>query len=230
MHPFVTAARFTARTRQPIAEADHERTASAEAARPRRLSLDEARADIRLRCLAPADAHHITDLLERLSPHSRYQRYFRLLRSIPPADAERFVAANPGHLAVGAFDDDVLVGAAQYFRSSELPDHAEVAVEVADSHHRRRVGARLVDELAQLATGEGITHFTATVLAENRPVLGLIRHTGWNITTTRDGIYTDVVVALPPGQSSWVPGRATHVFPHGPGLLLSAHLRPTETG
>ena len=140
----------------------------------------------------------MTDLLERLSPQSRYRRYFRLVRSFAPADIARFVAVSPGHLAVGAFDGDVLVGAAQYFRSSECPDHAEVALEVADSHHRRRVGARLVHELARLAADEGITHFTATVLAENRPVLELMRHSGWDIATTLDGSYADVVVTLPP--------------------------------
>ena len=104
----------------------------------------------------------------------------------------------PGHLAVGAFDGDVLVGAAQYFRSSKYPDQAEIAVEVADSHQRRGVGAQLVHELSLLAADDGITHFTATVLAENRAVLGLMRHSGWRILTTQDGPYVDVVVTLPP--------------------------------
>ncbi len=140
----------------------------------------------------------MTDLLERLSPQSRYQRYFRLVRSLSPADVARFVAVSPDHLAVGAFDGNLLIGAAQYFRLSRRPDHAELALEVADSHHRRGVGARLVHELARLAAGEGITHFTATVLAENRPVLGLMRHSGWHIATTPDGTYNDVVVTLPP--------------------------------
>jgi GNAT superfamily N-acetyltransferase len=136
------------------------------------------------------------DLLQRLSEHSRYLRYFRLVRSFAPADIARFVAVSPRHLAVGAFDGGVLVGAAQYFRS-ECATHAEVAVEVADSHHRRRVGARLVHELARSAVEEGITHFTATVLAENRPVLNLIRQSGWEIAITPDGAYADIVVTLP---------------------------------
>jgi RimJ/RimL family protein N-acetyltransferase len=137
------------------------------------------------------------DLLDRLSPHSLYLRYLRLVRSFTPAEIARFVATGPGHLAVGAFDGGVLVGAAQYFRSSKNPDQAEVAVEVADSHQRHGVGAQLVHTLSMLAAGEGITHFTATVLAENRAVLGLMRHSGWRILTTEDGPYVDVVVTLP---------------------------------
>jgi RimJ/RimL family protein N-acetyltransferase len=138
------------------------------------------------------------DLLERLSPHSRYLRYLRLVRSFTAAETALFVAAGPGHLAVGAFHGDVLVGVAQYFRSSKCPDRAEIAVEVADDHQRHGIGALLVHELARHAAHDGITHFTATVLAENRAVLALMRHSGWHILTTADGPYLDVVVAVPP--------------------------------
>ncbi len=208
MHPFVTAPVGTRSRRRRTAEADPGCTASiaaalactaAAAAPAPRLPRSVVGSSITLRCLAPADAHHLADLLERLSPQSRYQRYFRLVRSLAPADLSRLVAMSPDHLAVGAFDDDVLVGVAQYFRSAKCPHRAEVAVEVADSHHRRGVGARMVGELARLALAGGITHFTATVLAENRPVLGLMRHSGWDIATTLDGPYADVLVTLPVG-------------------------------
>ena len=198
MHDSVMATHVTAKPAQLMVETDHESTPSIAAARARRLSRGTTPGTIHLRCLTPADGHHVTDLLERLSPNSRYQRYFRLIRSLSPVDVARFVAVSPDHLAVGAFDGNLLIGAAQYFRLSLRPDHAELALEVADSHHRRGVGARLVHELARLAAGQGITHFTATVLAENRPVLGLMRHSGWHIATTPDGTYNDVVVTLPP--------------------------------
>ncbi|WP_207556109.1 GNAT family N-acetyltransferase [Intrasporangium flavum] len=101
----------------------------------------------------------MTDLLRRMSPDSRYLRYFRPVRSFTPADAARFVAV---------------------------------------SHHRRGVGGQLVHELARRAADAGITHLTATVLAENWAVLGLIRRSGWEVTTTPDGPYADIVVHLPP--------------------------------
>jgi GNAT superfamily N-acetyltransferase len=194
MHHLAMPTQSTAKPARLTAETAHESTPSLDANRARRLSRDT----IQLRCLTPADGHHVTDLLGRLSQQSRYQRYFRLIRTLAPADVARFVALSPDHVAVGAFDGNLLVGAAQYFRLSGRPEHAEVALEVADSHHRRGVGARLVRELARLAAGEGITHFTATVLAENRPVLELMRHSGWHIATTPDGTYSDVVVTLPP--------------------------------
>lgn len=166
-------------------------------ARQHPTSRDATAGTIRLRCLTPADGHHLSDLHARLSPDSRYQRYFRLVRSLAPADIARFVTQSPDHLAVGAFDGDVLVGVAQYFRSAQRPDHAEVAVEVADSHHRRGVGGSLVRELSRHAADGGITHFTASILADNTPVLGLIGQSGGDVATTLDGPYADVVVALP---------------------------------
>ncbi len=198
MHIHVSSAPSTAKTRARLAEADCDSAAPVVAVGAFRPCRDDATdGTFRLRCLTPADAHHMKDLLERLSPHSRYLRYLRLVRSFTAAEIARLVAVGPGHLAVGAFEGDVLVGAAQYFRSSKYPDGAEIAVEVADSHQRRGVGAQLVHELSVLAAGDGITHFTATVFADNRAVLGLMRHSGWRILTTADGPYVDVVVTLP---------------------------------
>jgi GNAT superfamily N-acetyltransferase len=205
------------------------------AARARRASAVSRRGGIRLRCLTPDDAPHVADLHERLSPDSRYQRYFRLVSSLSPAELARLVAVGPGHLAVGAFDGDALVGVAQYFRSATDPNRAEVAVEVADSHHRRGVGARLVRELARLAAGAGITHFTATVLAENRPVLALIRHSGGDVSTTLDGPYTDVVVTLPAGLVHQVGCREARQaagpasLPGGQGVSVLGRLTSRRT-
>ncbi len=209
------------------------------AARTGRLARVPARDSIRLRCLTPDDAHQMTDLLARMSPDSLYQRYFRLVRSFSPAVVARFVAVGPAHLAVGAFDGDLLVGVAQYFRSSMRPDHAEVAVEVADSHHRRGIGSRLLGELARLAADHGITQVTATVLAQNRAVLGLMQGSGWDIATTPDGPYVDIVVTLPavhcekvfkrsrPRSARWlVGGSAVHGRPAE--WLRHRRRRPTD--
>lgn len=192
------------------------------AARERRNTGDRAADTIHLRCLTPDDGHHVRDLVERMSPQSRYQRYFRPVRSFEPADIARFVALSPTHVAVGAFDAGPLVGIAQYFRSSQQPDHAEVAVELADSHHGRRVSSRLVRELAVLAGEAGITHFTATVLSDNRPVLALMRSLAWPIAATPDGAYTEIVATLPPDIVRNVASRATVAWAGWPSRRAGA--------
>ena len=198
MHPHVTTLLAAARTRARVVGTDGESPTAAVAAATVGPCREAAtHGTFVLRCLTPADAHHMKDLLDRLSARSRYLRYLRLVRSFTDAEIARFVAVGPHHLALGAFDGDVLVGAAQYFRSSTHPEQAEIAIEVTDTHHRRGVGARLVQELSLLASGDGITRFTATVLADNRAVLGLMRQSGRRIAMTQDGPYIDVVVTLP---------------------------------
>ena len=78
-------------------------------------------------------------------------------------DHEALVALAPG--------SGQLVGVARFIRNPREPDQAEVAVTVIDSWQRRGLGAALLRELAQRAAEEGIRHFTAEILAENRPML-----------------------------------------------------------
>ncbi|WP_404380891.1 GNAT family N-acetyltransferase [Knoellia locipacati] len=177
------------------------------AARARRHTRNRTPGTIHLRCLTPDDGRHVTDLLKRMSPDSRYQRYFRPVHSFRPADIARFVTLSRDHVAVGAFDGPSLIGIAQSLRSSKQPDRAEVAGEVADLHHGRGVATRLVNELAELATDVGVTHFTATVLTDNRPVLALMRSLGWPTEATLDGAYAEVLLTLPAELALATAGR-----------------------
>src|SRR5439155_12461999 len=143
----------------------------------------------RLRCrvLDPSDIDEIKDLFERLSWRSRYLRFMSprtltnsMLRYLADVDHQR-------HEAVGAFDDRRLVGAAHYFRSQEDPTQAEIAAEIVDRYQRTGVGSCLLRELARLARPRGITHFGATMLAENTAAIGLLRSSGWPAVVRLDG-------------------------------------------
>jgi len=85
-------------------------------------------------------------------------------------DHEALVALAPG--------SGQLVGVARFIRIPREPDRAETAVTVIDSWQRRGVGTVLLSELAQRASEEGIRYFTAEILAENQPMLTLIRRLG----------------------------------------------------
>jgi L-amino acid N-acyltransferase YncA len=128
-----------------------------------------------LRALTAADREHVVALFERLSPRSRYLRYLAPVRSLSERVQRRLVTIDHSHEAVGAFEGGVLVGVAHWFRSVEDPSRAEISVEVADSHHRRGIGGRLLAELADRARDRGIAQLTATVLRENAAVIGLLR-------------------------------------------------------
>ncbi|MGZ4665972.1 MAG: N-acetyltransferase family protein [Frankiaceae bacterium] len=78
----------------------------------------------------------------------------------------------------GAFDAaDVGVGVARCEGGSD-GDTADSAVVVDPGWRRVELGSLLLRDLAQAALHRGITRFTALVLAENRPVLALLRASG----------------------------------------------------
>jgi ribosomal protein S18 acetylase RimI-like enzyme len=49
---------------------------------------------------------------------------------------------------------------------------------------RRGIATLLIRELAELACSNGVTHFSADVLADNRAMLSLLRKTGQPLSTT----------------------------------------------
>jgi RimJ/RimL family protein N-acetyltransferase len=146
------------------------------------------RSEVELRTLDVDDIDHVAALYERMSPRSRYLRFLSpstkvsstTIRHLASVDHER-------HEALGVFEDGELVGSAHYFRSLEDPTRAEISVEVDDAFHRLGLGTCLLRELARLARRRGVTHFTATVFAENQAVLALLDHAGWPRTSRYDG-------------------------------------------
>lgn len=153
---------------------------------------------VRLRPLDPSDIDNVAALYERLSLRSKYLRFLtpgekisaRTVRHLASVDHDR-------HEAVGVFDDSgVLLGTAHYFRSLDDPTQAEIAVEVDDAHHRRGLGACLLGELARIARRSGITHFTATVLAENDAVISLLNQSRWPRVSRYDGPELTITMAL----------------------------------
>ena len=70
-----------------------------------------------------------------------------------------------------------MLGIARYVRSKDDPEIAEVADGVADDGSAG-VSVVLLDQLTYRARREGIRRFTALVLSENRPALGLLEDVG----------------------------------------------------
>lgn len=157
-----------------------------------------------VRALEPADIDQLALLFDRLSLKSRYLRFMAPIPSVSPSVLRHLAAIDHlRHEAVGAFDGDELVGSAHYFRSTEHPDAAEIAIEVADTYQQRGLGACLLRVLSDLARERGITEFTATALRENNAVRALLRGAGWPIATRLAGPESSMVITLPP------PRRAT---------------------
>ena len=153
-----------------------------------------------VRAVRPEDAPGFAEAFEQLSETSRYRRFFTVkprlseqslafFTDVDHHDHEALVAVAPGSRQ--------LVGVARFIRNPEEPDQAEVAVTVIDAWQQRGVGTVLLRELAQRAAEEGIRHFTAEILAENRPMLNLARLLGPAETASR-GTTVSARIDLPP--------------------------------
>ena len=165
---------------------------------PHRITLRSGQR-VLIRAVRPDDAPGLAEAFEQLSETSRYRRFF----AVKPRLSEQSLAyfTNVDHhdheaLIAVAPDSGRLVGVARFIRDPREPDQAEVAVTVIDSWQRRGLGTVLLCELARRAAEEGIRHFTAEILADNRPMLTLAHRLG-HAETTRDGTTVSARIELP---------------------------------
>lgn len=147
-----------------------------------------------LRPIAPADRNLISRGFERLSPESRYRRFFAPLRALPDQMLEYLTEIDyVDHFAWGAMvrgDGEEWVGAgiARYVRLPGDPSAADAAVTVIDDWQGRGLGRILLDALVLEALENGITRFEGDVLVENHPMRELLRRTGARFSPDGNGV------------------------------------------
>ncbi|HSS09848.1 MAG TPA: GNAT family N-acetyltransferase [Acidimicrobiales bacterium] len=136
---------------------------------------------VTIRPLASSDRDAVRQFLGRLSPQSIRRRFFLPLPSI----ADHVVAPlvdvdHETHEALVALVADEVVALASYHRNdaggaTDTATSAEADVVVQDDWQRQGLASALLDDLSVSARQGGITQLTATVLAENGPMLALLR-------------------------------------------------------
>jgi RimJ/RimL family protein N-acetyltransferase len=136
-----------------------------------------------IRRVRPGDEARIKDGIARLSPQSRYLRFFSGMREAPP-QVLRILASPDGqaHIAWGALRSDLAdapaLGVVHAFRDADDPDSAEYSVAVIDEYHGRGLARLLTAVLLCDCAREGLDRFTVHILPENRPALALARSLG----------------------------------------------------
>lgn len=148
---------------------------------------------VRLRHLGPGDADELRAGFARLSPESRYRRFFSPMPRLTDAMVRRLVGTDGhDHVALVAEtlparnEHPVPLGVARFIRVTGRPSAAEVAVTVIDEMHGRGLGHLLLEAIAVLAREHGVTMIVASVLAENAPMNALIRSMGRVASLRRD--------------------------------------------
>jgi GNAT superfamily N-acetyltransferase len=132
---------------------------------------------ILVRPIEPEDRERLHRAFHRLSPESRYRRFFAPLTDLSERDLSYLTEIDHhDHEALTALDpaSEEIVGVARYVRGEE-PHLAEASIVVADDWQHRGVATALLERLAPLARDAGVTHFVALVLSENRDAIELFQ-------------------------------------------------------
>ena len=148
---------------------------------PRELEHDVRLRDgshVHIRPIRPDDAPRLQELYDRLSRDTAYQRFFTVMKCLPPdwarmlasVDYQRRLALIVEHDGTRGVE---LIGVGRYEPTDE-PDTVEVAFVVQDGWQSRGLGTILFRELLDAASARGVRRFRAYVLSDNRRMLGLI--------------------------------------------------------
>jgi L-amino acid N-acyltransferase YncA len=135
------------------------------------------------------DREALADLFTRMSPESRFRRYFTPKPRL--TDSELAHLTGVDHLtqeAVAAIDESGrIIGIARYAQT-ERTDTVELAVEVADEHQGEGLGRALLTTIMLSATGRGYRRLVATILWENSPARALFGGLGFRAFRSGDGV------------------------------------------
>ena len=136
---------------------------------------------VHTRPLRASDRAKLLTGFERLSPDSRYRRFFsatprlttRMLDRLFDVDGRDRVAIGAEQLRFGWFPGPGL-GVARFTRLPEARNVAEMAISIVDEMQGRGLGTLLLLELSAAARAHGITRFAAWVQPDNEPMKALI--------------------------------------------------------
>ena len=155
---------------------------------------------IRVRQGHSSDRQLLLRGFERLSPESRYRRFLAPMPELTE-DMVRYLTEidHHDHEAMIALDEPTGegIGVARYVRDPQRPEVAEVAVTVVDDWQGRGVGTLLLELISARAREEGITTFSALMLATNEEMLDLLKRLDPGRVVDREAGRVEIEVPIP---------------------------------
>lgn len=177
-------------------------------------------ARVRLRPIRPSDKAGLVEGFARLSPQSRYLRFFTdkatlsqaELRYLTEVDGERHFA-----LAAGRLRDDGSEGLGlaigRFVCLPDEPDVAEPALAVVDDAQGLGLGRLLLLRLIAAAAERGVRSFRCDFLATNQSMQSLLREVSPSVTFVPDGPVVTAEFPLPHVRADHSPQEATPADP-----------------
>jgi succinyl-CoA synthetase alpha subunit/GNAT superfamily N-acetyltransferase len=163
-----------------------------------------------LRPIRPDDAQMLVEFYDRVSPESKFLRFFAPYPKLSDRDVARFTQVDyVDRMAFILTIGQQMIGVGRYDRTED--DQAEVAFLVEDRHQGRGVAQLLLEHLADAARERGITGFFAEVLPQNARMAQVFVDAGYRVSKgLEDGVLTMTFPILPTNTSVGVMERREH--------------------
>jgi acetyl coenzyme A synthetase (ADP forming)-like protein len=150
-----------------------------------------------IRPIRADDFDNLRALHSRLSPQSIYFRFFSPIPKVPEAQLRHLVEVDyRDRFALVAELDGEVVAVVRYDRGNDTA--AEVAFVVEDDQQRRGMATVMLEHLAAVARSNGIERFEAETLPDNRAMMDVFRHAGFDVTSHFDSGVIDVSFSIAP--------------------------------
>ena len=154
-----------------------------------------------LRPIRADDVEQLRALHGRLSQQSIYYRFFSPIPTLPEPQLHHLAEVDyRDRFALVAELDAQVVAVVRYDRDLAEPIAAEVAFVVADDQQRRGLATVMLEHLAAVARSNGIERFDAETLPDNRPMMDVFRHAGFDVTSHFESGVIAVSFPLSPSE------------------------------
>ncbi len=144
-----------------------------------------------IRRIQPSDEGLMREGIARMSPRSRYLRFFSGASTVPDWVIDRLLATDGhGHLAWGAIDTSqdrgTAIGAVHAIRPDDTSDCAEFSVAILDDYHGLGLGKLLTATILLDGASDGLNEFQVNTLSENDKAMAFVQKLG-GVITSSDG-------------------------------------------
>ncbi|MCK9377106.1 MAG: bifunctional acetate--CoA ligase family protein/GNAT family N-acetyltransferase [Syntrophobacterales bacterium] len=153
-----------------------------------------------MRPMKPEDEPLVSEFLGKCSEETIYFRYFKLIKKWTHEMLIRFTQNDYdrelGLMAIGQPPGpEVMMGVSRMVMAADRST-AEFAVIVADPWQGKGLGPKLVERLSEIAREQGVKLLTGDVLAQNQPMLEMVKRLGFSLRKDTEGGTYRVELAL----------------------------------
>ena len=157
-----------------------------------------------IRVVRPDDRERIEAAFAQLEPRTIYSRFFAYRKQLPPETLERIRHIDFEHIAglvatIAGDQGETIIGGAGYVArvAEDGAKVAELAFTIEEDFQHQGLATHLLQALLQIARRHGIVRFEAEVLADNLPMVNLLRHCGLPQRQRREAGVTRFEIDLP---------------------------------